>query len=240
MNRIISAAISISVAVLSAGAVSPCDAVADSLVNATPRERLDSLLLDAERIYYERFSPQRNEALYAAIVDRVERLGAVVPGSRAGWLRDDARRAASGTPAPELKMTLADGNTADLKSLTGDGRPTLLLFYDPDCDDCHNLIDELTDIPAVADGRIAGVAVYLDNDVEAWMADIPRMPRGWTVGRDADGSIDADGQWIVGGIPSAYLISPDNTIVLKDDPGPRLLALLTDSNKMAEMLAPAD
>ena len=142
--------------------------------------------------------------------------------------------------APDFPITLADDSRHSLYSFIGEGRPTLLIFYDPECEDCHDLINELMSIPAVADGSVAGVAVYLDDDTDAWHADLPRMPRGWAVGRDADSYIESDEKWVIGGIPSVYLIGADDRIIIKDDTGDRVLRMLSDENKIAEMFAPAD
>ena len=215
-------------------------AKADSLISATMPQSIDSLLIAAENRFFERTSPERDDALYAAIVDRAEALGAVGPDSRADILRTDARRILPGMQAPDFPITLADDSRHSLYSFIGEGRPTLLIFYDPECEDCHDLINELMSIPAVADGSVAGVAVYLDDDTDAWHADLPRMPRGWAVGSDADSYIESDEKWVIGGIPSVYLIGADDRIIIKDDTGDRVLRMLSDENKIAEMFAPAD
>ena len=84
-----------------------------------------------------------------------------------------------GTPAADFSFEIRDG------------RPMLLLFYDPDCDHCMQTIAELSGSEllngAVARGDLVVVAVYAGfdgSDRAAWLRTLNRLPSVWTVDFD--------------------------------------------------------
>lgn len=74
----------------------------------------------------------------------VERLGGATGGSLP-ILGDEATADGSFAPrsAPVFELPLLAGGTTSLASLTGRGKPTLLLFVDPGCGPCRSLVPDM-------------------------------------------------------------------------------------------------
>ena len=107
---------------------------------------------------------------------------------------------------------------------------TLLLFSNPDCAACRELVDALATDPQIADalsdGRIAVVSVYIDRDVEAWRAAAADYPASWLSGYDPSFTIRDDLLYSVRAIPSLYLLDAEKRVLLKDAPAQRVASLL--------------
>lgn len=118
------------------------------------------------------------------------------------------------TPATDIPLTLTDGSQSALFDITGDAPTTLLIFFDPDCDTCHELIGalgkskELSD--AIASGRIAAVAVSAGVEL-ASRPDF--IPESWTVAHDTDGAIEENDLYFIPAIPTIYILNGSNHIV---------------------------
>lgn len=118
------------------------------------------------------------------------------------------------TPATDIPLTLTDGSQSTLFDITGDALTTLLIFFDPDCDTCHELIGalgkskELSD--AIASGRIAAVAVSAGVEL-ASRPDF--IPEPWTVAHDTDGAIEENDLYFIPAIPTIYILNGSNHIV---------------------------
>ena len=110
---------------------------------------------------------------------------------------------------------------ADFEFDTRDGRHTslhkeiksrtLLIFYDPDCSHCRQVLARLMAEPIDADV----IAVYSGDDRSLWEMTADQLPDGWTVGYE-DGTLQEDGVYVLRTLPTLYLIGPDKIVVEKD------------------------
>ena len=95
----------------------------------------------------------------------------------------------------------------------------LLVFYDPDCDHCREVMSALQEdaelAHRVADGRMGVVAVYSGEDRTLWERTAATLPEAWTVGYES-GLLQDDGRYILRAMPTLYLIGADGRVVLKD------------------------
>lgn len=116
--------------------------------------------------------------------------------------------------ATDIPLTLTDGSQSALFSLTGDAPTTLLIFFDPDCDTCHELIGalgkskDLSD--AIASGRIAAVAVSAGVEL-ASRPDF--IPESWKVACDTDGAVEENDLYFIPAIPTIYILKGSDHIV---------------------------
>lgn len=117
----------------------------------------------AEKYLYEPQSPVYDEESFvpfarfvAAANDNAD------DASRASALLNELRAGEPGILLPDFDITVANGSTATLYDLTG-GAPALLLFFDPYCDVCHHVMEQIAAdaafSAAVASGRIRYVAI---------------------------------------------------------------------------------
>lgn len=109
-------------------------------------------------------------------------------------------------PAPALALTTIEGEGASLSDLLTDHRPAVLLFVDPGCAPCKELLPEAADWRQRYADRFHLVAVSR-GDVEANRRKTRGLAHVW-LQRDRE-ALDA---YRVSGTPSAVLITPDGHI----------------------------
>lgn len=180
--------------------------------------RLDFIYDVAVRYLYDHESPMHDEELFLTFVDWAEANG-YYP-EVAAERRADIMKNRRGSEAADFEFELRDGSRSRLSDLRG--TPVLLMFYEPDCENCLAAEKELAASPrlaqAVADGSLKMLAVYIGNDRALWSSHAATLPEGWTVGIDTAKRIDRDALYNIGATPSFYLIDPAGAVLLKDAP----------------------
>ena len=96
---------------------------------------------------------------------------------------------------------------------------TLLIFYDPDCDNCAEIIEKLRynrELNAkIMSGKMRVLAIYAEENVELWKKELPKMPTNWVVGR-AVSKIKPLGMYVLRAMPAIYLLDKDKKVVKKE------------------------
>lgn len=175
-------------------------------------------MLETARAHlYSPDSPVFSEDIYLAVLDFVFARGDDSDIDR--MIRDDIMRNRPGTPAADFSFATADGGTSS--ALDSEGRcRTLLVFYDPDCDTCHHLIDRLRKNAAlqtaVGASDLRVVLVYIGDDRDLWLRDAASLPDDWTIGIDDCGMVEDADLYVIRNTPSVYLIDRDGTVMLKE------------------------
>lgn len=118
------------------------------------------------------------------------------------------------TSASNIPLTLTDGSQSTLFDTAGDAPDVLLIFFDPDCDTCHELIGALGKSEKLADaissGRIAAIAVSAGVEL-ASRPDF--IPESWSVAYDTDGAIEENDLYFIPAIPTIYILGGSNHTV---------------------------
>ena len=181
---------------------------------------------------YDPNSPVRNEDLYYYFVERLGRSDLIDNGYRMGY-EWDARMCALnrvGTPAADFSFTDTHGRVRTLYGVKADH--TVLIFGNPGCKACREIMEDMEGTPEVAAlieaGRLQVVDVYIDLEVDDWKAHIPEYPAAWINGYDHGYTIRTDLIYNVRGIPSIYLLDAAKTVLLKDTTPERLLTALVN------------
>ena len=78
----------------------------------------------------------------------------------------------------------------------------------------------------IADGRLAVVNVYIDEDIAEWRSYMPIYPDEWYNGFDPDLAIRTEVLYDVRAIPSLYVLDEDKTVLMKDAPENNVFAFL--------------
>ncbi len=173
----------------------------------------------AAKYLYEKESPMFSELHYTMFLDRVRCSPAASLSlrSRAAFLFEAIRKNFPGTVAADFPMVLRDGSRSSL--MAAPARPTVLLFYDPHCDDCIVAIKTLSESSLLRrlaeSGKLTVLAVYTEGDNAVWQRTKDTLPSWWTVARDL-GGILSDDLYFLPSMPSLYLLDADRTVVLKD------------------------
>ncbi len=183
-----------------------------------------------DRCFDDPNSPMRNEELYIVYLEELLRLPVLTEGER---LRPEhrlamARRNRPGTAATDFAYVCRDGRRRTLHA-TAPGKRLLLVFYDPECAHCTEILNMVHNSAAVAGavrgGMLEVLAVYTEGNRRVWEDTADSMPREWTVACDIDSIVDRE-LYDIPAMPVMYLLDADKTVLLKDAPLPTLESLL--------------
>lgn len=183
----------------------------------------------AEHYFADPNSPYRNEELFIPVLEAtlasqtIDKLYKIRPRAQLA----SAMKNRPGEKAAEITYTTGTGTMGRLYGIRAEY--LLVMFYNPGCLDCarieaHILRSEVF-APLIASGRLKVLAIYPDENAEAWREHLPQMPAGWTVGRSF---MEKGGRaaYDLPGIPALYLMEGDKRVVLKDAPVERIEAWL--------------
>ena len=126
-----------------------------------------------------------------------------------------------GYQATDFTYYLPDGRRRTLADTQVKGDRLLLMFYDPECESCHEVLLQMaadaTLAEAVRTGKLSVLAVYTEGNDEAWRKTLADMPEGWTVGTDHE-AIKTGALYDLKAMPSLYLLDGNKQVILKDAP----------------------
>ncbi|MCD8073197.1 MAG: DUF5106 domain-containing protein [Alistipes sp.] len=206
--------------------VNPPAVAGKSLAEVIDRTTVNATMFHYFSELFERYlddpnSPLRNEELYILVLenviasDKVDQLDKLRPRAKL----ESALKNRAGTLAADIILTDENGGTLHLYDI--DSEYILLYFNNPDCNYCEEVTGLLKGshdmlVPLVNQGVLKIVAVYPDEDLDAWHKHLDDMPSTWI--RTYDGSLSIRSQYTydLRAIPSLYLLDKNKTVVLKD------------------------
>lgn len=137
---------------------------------------------------------------------------------------------AVGTKSADFRFCDIRGRERNLHGIKAEH--TLLFFSNPGCETCLEIINVLREDQninsMVAEGRLAVVNVYIDEDLQAWKEYMPVYPKEWYNGFDPYLIIRGDQIYNVRAIPSLYLLDKDKNVILKDADPDKLFAYISN------------
>ena len=195
----------------------------------------------AEEYLYSPASPMRDENLYVLLLqsDAATADDDDASGIRNRELAKELLKNIPGTQAADFGIELANGATTTLRQVGG--IPMLLLIYDPDCHTGHEAMEALAndaDIQkAIADGKIAILAVAAETDRELWLTVKDTLPQGWISAFDTEGITEAE-LYYLPEVPGLYLLDGDQRVLDRNIPAalpsgaanPAILTILLGGN----------
>ena len=198
------------------------DSVAFSLVNDI-----------AERYLDDPNSPMRCEEYYILFLEEL----LCLPGLseydriRPAYRLETAKKNRPGTVATDFSYTDRNGNRQTLHGTRG--KWLLLLFYDPACSHCSEILNALHGNPLLAElvsqKELTVLAVYTEGDRKLWNETKDAMPQEWIVAID-DSRIVECVSYSLPAMPVIYLLDAEKRVILKDAPLERLEAWLSEKN----------
>ncbi|MDR0698117.1 MAG: DUF5106 domain-containing protein [Tannerella sp.] len=174
----------------------------------------------AERYLYNPNSPMRNDEYLMPFLEHIVESTKIadVKKIRPRHLLELARRNRIGSKAEDFVYTTASGKTGRLYDLSA--KYLLLMFYNPDCVECQRTMEILKQSPAVVDavssGRLKLLAVYPDEDLDAWKNHQKDVPSSWINAYDKSQAIKSNEIYDLKAIPMLYLLDKDKKVILKD------------------------
>ena len=170
---------------------------------------------------YNANSPYFNESLYQIYLQRM----AQSPAIDAAWRSSFSFRLALvqrnrvGTPAEDFAYFTPEGARRTLHATSAGSEALLLVFYDPECPSCHEVLLQLAGSgalsAAIREGRVKVLAVYTEGNEEAWRKALPELPSAWTAGNDR-GAVKEQSLYDLKAMPSLYLLDRRHKVLLKD------------------------
>lgn len=166
-------------------------------------------------------SPFYNEGLYGLYLETM--LG-VLPQTDAmrstyRFKLELVKRNNVGDKATDFTYYQPDGTRRTLATTPVKNDRLLLMFYDPECESCHEVLLQMAADTALAEavraGKLSVLAVYTEGNKAAWRKALPDMPGGWTVGTDRE-AVKTGALYDLKAMPSLYLLDGQKTVLLKD------------------------
>lgn len=177
-------------------------------------------------------SPMYNEALYACFLH--EMLHFTKPGDaermRIEFLLKLIERNRPGEAATDFTFYTPDGKGHSLKNYTHKGNRLLLLFYDPECTQCHKTLEKMKAdtwlAAAIKAGTLDVLAIYTEGDEKIWRDALPQMPHEWMTGNDRS-QIKDKSLYDLKAMPAIYLLDKQKRVMLKDATYDKVKSTLT-------------
>lgn len=187
----------------------------------------------AERYLNDPNSPMRNEGYYIMFLEEMLRLPALAEHHRIRFTHQltTAKKNRPGTVAADFAYILREGGRRTLHSTRA--RRLLLLFYDPECEHCTDILRQMYENELIgnliAAQQLSVLAIYAEGNRDVWDATKSSMPQEWSVGMDDDGILEHE-LYSLPAMPVAYLLDENKKVLLKDPPMALLHEVLMGSN----------
>lgn len=174
-------------------------------------------------------SPMRNDLVYADLLREIAsgcRLcdGAMLERSR--FRLSQVSKNQVGTVATDFTYRTRQGDEGRMHGVESEW--LLLVFHDPDCENCERILPKLMLEPLLRDDRVCVLAVYGDADYDSWKRKVYAMPANWTDAYSPDGELHSKTLYYLPATPSLYLLDKEKRVVLKDASPQTLLQTLSN------------
>ena len=173
----------------------------------------------AEKYLYEPDSPLCDDNLYMIFLEEILRSPILdeYEKIRPAYQLNTARKNRTGSTAADFSYVGRDGRRRTLHDTVGES--VLLVFYDPECEHCMEVMASLRDDgaigAAVSGGRFAVVAVFADGDRESWKRLPDVIPDEWTDALDTTGVQERE-LYSFKQLPALYLLDEEKRVLLKE------------------------
>lgn len=183
--------------------------------------RMYSFFLELYQKYlYDPNSPIRNDEFYISVVKSIisDKSSDETSKERANFEYQMLIKNRVGTQASDFVYTRSDGKKWSLHRLKRDY--TIIYFYNPDCQACREVKLLLSESPLINNlldkTQLDILAVYPDEDLDAWQKHKNTIPLSWINGYDHSQTIRNRVLYDLRAIPSLYLLDKDKIVLLKD------------------------
>ena len=173
----------------------------------------------SEKYLFEPNSPMVSDEMYIMFLNQVLKTSVLskVEKSRFEYQHRVVMKNRVGSVATDFIYMDKDGKTGSLHQLKAE--ETLLVFYDPECDNCAEIIEKLRYNRVlnskIMSGKLRVLAVYAGDNRALWEQHLAKMPTNWLVGR-AVSKIQPLGLYVLRAMPAIYLLDKDKKVVKKE------------------------
>ncbi len=187
---------------------------------AANKELFVQLSEAADKYLYDPNSPYRNDELYITVLEAVlanpdlDQWERIRPQEQ---LRMSLKNRV-GTPAADFRYTTASGRSGTLYGIKAPY--TLIFINNPGCPACREIQERMMDsqflVDLIAKGTVAVLAIYPDEDLDAWRKYAPQIPSKWINSYDKTLDIRRRELYDLKAIPTLYLLDKNKIVLQKD------------------------
>lgn len=207
---------------------------ANSVINRWFLKRLEHYL-------YEPDSPLQNDDYYISVLEEMLSSDCLsgMMRVRPSYQLEMLRKNRVGTKATNFTFTLTTGKIGNLWDIPAER--TLLLFYDPNCEHCRDVIRELSKSEVINTflshskqpiPKFSVVAVCLESNMNTWKKQQLSLPSTWVRGCDAENVLTDKKLYLLRSIPSMYLLGEDKQVLLKEATVDEILTYLLKNDSI--------
>lgn len=173
-----------------------------------------------KRHLYEPNSQLRSDALYLQVATFVSRdqHSDIAEKSRAKAIAAVINKNKPGHLASDFHIRLTNQDTTTLRQLQG--TPMLLMFYDPDCHTCQEIMETLKTSAAISkavDGKkLQIVMIYPGTNIDIWNKHQTSIPSTWINGMNPNSELREKELYDLRGFPTLYLLDAHQRVLLKN------------------------
>ena len=210
----------------------PYEEACTGLRSIIEKSRADSavhawFLNELEHYLYDPNSPYRNDEYYIAVLEAITtgKTEKRTDQTRALFRLEMLRKNRLGTLAQNIHFQLDTGKSSALYDI--DSEYTLIVFYDPECETCHEILKEMASSKFIKEHVSGGktqkaslkvLTICTNGTKKSWKKVIPMLPPNWTNGYDVGESVIKKKLYDLRAFPSLYLLGKDKMVILKDAP----------------------
>ena len=174
-------------------------------------------------------SPLRNDLVYAPLLRQVVEHCTVCDEAMLEHSRFRLAQVSKnqvGTAAADFSYTTRSGDTSQMHNVKSDF--LLLVFHDPDCENCERILPQLMREPLLQNPRVKVLAVYPDLNTDEWRQKTYNMPVNWIDTYSPKGEIYEKSVYFIQATPSLYLLDRKKKVLLKDASPQTILQALSE------------
>ena len=203
----------------------------DSLALMGERKPLLKVMEQMEHYFFDPNSPVLDEEMYLRALNGI--LAAKSLSDLDKMQYEYQHRICSlnraGTPAADFAFEQLEGKKGSLYDIKGDY--TLIFFNNPGCHACGDILEKIVGSPVaemVSKGEVKVLAMYIDEELEAWKENRSKFPQEWIYAHDHKMILRDNNIYGLRAIPSLYLLDKEKRVILKDAPVGKVISYLLE------------
>ena len=201
----------------------------DSLALKGERKPLLKVVEQMEHYFFDPNSPVLDEEMYLRALDGILAAKSLTDLDKMQY--EYQHRICSlnraGTPAADFVFEQLNGKKGSLYGIKGDY--TLIFFNNPGCHACGEILENIVNSPVaemVSKGKVKVLAMYIDEELEAWKENRSKFPQEWIYAHDHKMILRDNNIYGLRAIPSLYLLDKEKRVILKDAPVGKVISYL--------------
>lgn len=173
-----------------------------------------------KKYLYDPNSPLRNEELFIPVAEYIiaDSKTDETDKERMKFDLEMMHKNRIGEQATDITYTLGSGKTGTLHDIKSNY--TVLLFYNPDCHACAEILSYAKSSPVFNDRlenkSLSILAFYPDKDLTIWKKHLQDVPSTWINSYDKEQIVKNKKRYDLKAIPTLYLLDKDKKVILKD------------------------